>query len=104
MAEQNAKIKLISTDIKKLNQVCQEISDIASRTGTKVKGPLPLPTKRFKLTMRKGPDGKGTAKWDRFEMRIHKRIIYLGPNERAMRQIMRVQVPEGVQIGIEIPS
>ncbi len=102
--KEDAKIKLISTDVTKLFQVCQEITDIAKRTDTKIKGPVPLPTKRIKLTMRKGPDGGGTAKWDRFEMRIHKRLIFLGPNDRAMRQIMRVQVPEGVQIGIEIPS
>ncbi len=104
MANKNARIKLMGTDVEKLDALCRDIKDIAEKTGTVIHGPIPLPTKRLVLPMKKGPDGGGTPAWDRWEMRIHKRIIDFGPNERAMRQIMRVQVPEGVHIEIEIPS
>jgi small subunit ribosomal protein S10 len=54
------------------------------------------------LTTRKSPDGEGKASWERYEMRVHKRLIELGLDERALRLIMRVPIPEGVNIEIEI--
>lgn len=97
-----ARIKLASADIDKINQTCLFIKDIADKTGVEMRGPIPLPTKRLKLTTRKGPCGNGTATWDRFEMRVHKRLIDLGMDERALRLVMRVPIPEGLNIEIEM--
>lgn len=99
---QKAKINLACTDIEKLNSICDSIVDIAKKTKTKVSGPIPIPTKKMKLTTRKSPDGEGKASWEKYEMRIHKRLIELGLDERALRLIMRVPIPEGVNIEIEI--
>lgn len=100
----NARIRLISTNLESLDHVCNQICQIAERTGTKMQGPIPLPTKRLRVPTRKSVSGDGTATWERWEMRIHKRLIGIDTNERAMRQIMRVQVPEDVQIEIEVPT
>jgi small subunit ribosomal protein S10 len=97
-----ARIKLASADIDKVNEVCEYIKDISTKTGVDMRGPIPLPTKRLQLTTRKSPDGEGTATWERYEMRIHKRLIDLGVDERALRLVMRVQIPEGLNIEIEI--
>ncbi len=99
---QKARINLTSTEIDKLNQICTSIKDIADKTGVSIHGPIPLPTKRLKITTRKGPDGEGKASFDNFEMRIHKRLIDLGIDERALRLVMRVPIPEGVSIEIEM--
>ena len=99
---QKARIKIASTEIDKVNQTCQYITDIAEKTGVDIKGPIPLPTKKLKLTTRKSPDGEGKATWERYEMRVHKRIIDIGTNERALRLIMRVPIPEGLNIEIEM--
>ncbi len=99
---QKARIKLASTDINKINDTCQYIKDVAEKTGVLMKGPIPLPTKKLKLTTRKGPCGNGTASWDRYEMRIHKRLIDLGIDERALRLVMKVPIPEGLNIEIEM--
>ena len=99
---QKARINLASPEIDKLNQICKSILEIAEKTKTDVSGPIPLPTKKLKLTTRKSPDGEGKASWDNFEMRIHKRMIDLGVDERALRLVMRVPIPEGVNIEIEI--
>ena len=99
---QKASIKLASTDINKINEVCQRINEIAEKTGVELRGPIPLPTKRLKLTTRKGPCGNGTATWERYEMRIHKRLVDLGIDERALRLVMRVPIPEGLHIEIEM--
>lgn len=96
------RIKLNSTDISTLNSICESISDIAKKSGVIIKGPVPLPTKRLKITTRKSPCGDGTATFDRFEMRIHKRLIDLPANERVLHHIMRLQYPKSVNIKIEM--
>lgn len=100
--QQKARIKLASTDIQKINQVCDYIQSISEKTGVVMKGPVPLPRKTLKLTTRKSPDGEGKASWERYEMRIHKRLIDLALDERALRLVMRVPIPEGLQIEIEM--
>ena len=99
---QKARIKLVSTEISKINDVCNYIKDIAEKTGVDMRGPIPLPTKRLKVTTRKSQCGEGTATWERYEMRIHKRLIDLGLDERALRLVMRVPIPEGLNIEIEM--
>ena len=99
---QKARIKLASVDIDKLNTTCSFIKDIADKTGVDMRGPIPLPTKRLKLATRRSPCGQGTATWERYEMRVHKRLIDLGLDERALRLVMRVPIPEGLNIEIEM--
>ena len=99
---QKARIKITSTDISKINQVCDYIKDISTKTGVDMKGPITLPTKKLKVTSRKGPDGGGTSTWERFAMRVHKRVIDLGLDERALRLVMRLPLPEGLNIVIDM--
>ncbi|PIN77506.1 30S ribosomal protein S10 [Candidatus Woesearchaeota archaeon CG10_big_fil_rev_8_21_14_0_10_33_12] len=99
---QKARIKLASIDINKINDVCKYIKNIAEKTGVEMRGPIPLPTKKLKVTTRKSPDGEGKASWERYEMRIHKRLIDLAVDERALRLVMRVPIPEGLNIEIEM--
>jgi small subunit ribosomal protein S10 len=99
---QKARIKITSNDIDKINAVCSHITDISEKTGVTMRGPIPLPTKKLKITTRKSPCGDGKATWERYEMRVHKRLIDLGLDERALRLVMRVQIPEGLKIEIEM--
>ncbi len=99
---QKARIKLASIDINNINEICQYIKDIVDKTGVEMKGPIPLPTKKLKVTTRKSPDGEGKASWERYEMRIHKRLIDLAVDERTLRLVMRVHIPEGLNIEIEM--
>lgn len=99
---QKARIKLSGSDHKKVDEVCVQVKDIVKKTGVDMSGPVPLPTKRLRVPVRKSPSGDGTATWDHWEMRIHKRVIDVEADERTMRQIMRVKVPDGVNIEIEL--
>jgi small subunit ribosomal protein S10 len=99
---QKAKIKLSSISSGKLDDVCKQVKSIALKTGTRISGPIPLPTKRLLVPTRKSPCGEGTHTWDKWEMRVHKRLIDLDADERTMRQIMRIRIPEDVYIEIEI--
>lgn len=97
-----ARIKLASTEIGKLNEICCSIKEIAEKTKVEMSGPVPIPTQRLKITTRRSPCGDGKASFENYEMRIHKRLIDLGVDERALRLIMRVPIPEGVSIEIEM--
>jgi small subunit ribosomal protein S10 len=99
---EKARIILISRDIKELENVCGQIIDVTKKIGSHYAGPVPMPTKKLKLTTLKSPDGEGTATWERWEMRVHKRVIDVDADERSLRQIMRIQVPDGVHIEIEL--
>ena len=97
---QRARISLSGTDPQKVDSVCTQIRGISQKTGVQISGPVPLPTKKLKVPCRKSPGGDGSETWDRWEMRIHKRLIDLDADERALRQLMRIQVPDGVNIEI----
>jgi small subunit ribosomal protein S10 len=104
MKAEKARILLIGKDPVKMDKVCSEIIKVTEKTGADFAGPIPLPTKKLKITTLKSPDGEGTNTWERWEMRIHKRLIDVEADERSLRQIMRVQVPDGVHIEIELPK
>jgi len=96
------RIKLGSMNVEQLNEVCDTIREIAKKSGVNISGPIPLPTKKLKVTTRKSPCGDGTATFDRYEMRIHKRIIDLPSNEGVLHSIMRLSIPRSVQVKIEM--
>lgn len=97
-----ARIKLASPNIEYLNNICSTIKEIAGKSGIVIRGPIPLPTKHLKITTRKSPCGAGKASFDRFEMRIHKRVIDLPMDERVLHSIMRIPIPKEVNIEIEM--
>jgi small subunit ribosomal protein S10 len=99
---QTATVKLTGPDFHKLDTVCSQIRDICTKTGAKVRGPVPLPTKRMKVPVLRTPCGDGTKNYEKWEMRIHKRLLNIETDERTLRQVMRVQVPDQVMIEIEL--
>ncbi len=101
---QKARIRLSGTSPVTLDGVCTQVKDIAVRTGVNLSGPVPLPTKKLVVPTRKSPDGEGTETWDHWEMRVHKRLIDLDADERALRQLMRIQVPKDISIEIVLTS
>ncbi|MDM7275566.1 MAG: 30S ribosomal protein S10 [Thermoprotei archaeon] len=95
------RIWLWSTNVKSLEEVVDQIKDAAIKSGAKVTGPIPLPTKRFEIPIFKLPHGEGSKYWEHWELRVHKRIIDIDADERVLRRIMRVQVPHDVYIEIK---
>ncbi|MFB6284364.1 MAG: 30S ribosomal protein S10 [Halobacteria archaeon] len=101
---QTARVRLSGTESDEIETLTSEIKQIAERTGVNFSGPVPLPTKTLEIPIRKSPDGEGSATWEHWEMRVHKRLIDLDADERTLRQLMRVQVPEDVSIEIELDT
>jgi len=97
-----ARIRLSSREPQHLISICEEIKKIAEKTAVKLRGPVPLPTKKLVVSTRKTPCGQGTRTWDKWEMRIHKRVIDLPSNDRVLHSIMRLSVPRSINIKIEM--
>ena len=97
-----ARIKLIGRNPVELDSVCKQIVEIAKATGVELRGPIPLPTKRLQISTRRTPCGDGSDTYEHYEMRIRKRIIDVAGDERTLRQIMRVKVPDTVHIEISL--
>lgn len=97
---QRARIRLSGTNPSQLDSICSHIKEIAEKTGVSISGPVPLPTKKLIVPVRKSPDGEGTATWDHWEMRVHKRLVDMDADERALKRLMRIEVPREVNIEI----
>ena len=100
--KQKIRIRLKGYDYRVVDRATKDIVETARRTGAVVVGPIPLPTKKLKVTTRKSPCGDGKATFDRYEMRIHKRLIDLPSNDTVLHNIMRLQIPKNVNIKIEM--
>ncbi|MEK6923677.1 MAG: 30S ribosomal protein S10 [Candidatus Micrarchaeota archaeon] len=93
-----ARIKLESPNVADLDDVCGQIKDIASRTGVAMKGPVPLPTRKFNISTRKTPCGDGSDTYERWELRICKRLIEISADDRVLREVMRISIPASVNV------
>ncbi len=99
---QSARIKLTSKSLPKIVNVCDEIMNISKKTGVKMKGPVPLPVKRLNVVTRKSPCGSGTETYEKWEMRMHRRLIDLSADDKAIRQLMRLKIPDDVYIELSL--
>lgn len=82
--------------------VCSDLVRGAKEKRLKVKGPVRLPTRVLRITTRKSPCGNGTNTWDRFEMRIHKRLIDLHSPVEVVKQITSISIEPGVEVEVTI--
>jgi small subunit ribosomal protein S10 len=102
MPKQRIRIRLKAFDHKILDQSAQQIVETAERTGAVVAGPVPLPTRIERFTVIRSPFIDKDSR-EQFEMRTHKRLIdVLDPTPRTVDQLMRLNVPAGVDIEIKL--
>ncbi len=103
---QIARIKLSGRNPEELDAISREIIEIAKKLGVDYRGPIPLPTKKLKVVTLKTPCGDGTghgnATFDKWEMRIHKRLVDVQADDRALRQIMRINIPQDIHVEIKL--
>ena len=102
MNGQNIRIRLKAFDHRILDASTREIVNTAKRTGARVRGPVPLPTRIEKFTVNRSPHVDKKSR-EQFEMRTHKRLIdILEPTSKTMDTLMRLQLPSGVDIEIKL--
>ncbi|CAG8554487.1 15146_t:CDS:2 [Cetraspora pellucida] len=98
------RITLTSRNVKALEKVCSDLIGRAREKNLRVKGPVRLPTKVLRITTRKSPCGEGSKTWDRYEMRIHKRLIDLHSPSEIVKQITSISIEPGVEVEVTIAS
>lgn len=102
MNNQRIRIRLRAYDYRVLDKSTADIVETAKRTGAKVAGPIPLPTRIEKFTVNRSPhvDKKSM---DQFEMRTHKRLLdIVDPTSRTVDELKKLNLPSGVDITIRI--
>jgi len=96
------RIRLKAYDHKLLDQSAAEIVDTAWRTGAKVAGPIPLPTKIHKYTVLRSPHIDKKSR-EQFEIRVHKRLLdILEPTQQTVDALMKLDLPAGVDVEIKV--
>ncbi|MGE5417917.1 MAG: 30S ribosomal protein S10 [Acidobacteriota bacterium] len=100
--QQKVRIRLKAFDHKLLDQSALKIVDTAKKNGSKVSGPVPLPTERSVYTILRSPHVNKDSR-EQFEMRTHKRLIdILDPNPKTIDALMHLDLPSGVDIEIKL--
>ncbi len=102
MAHQKIRIRLKAYDHRVLDQSAKRIVETAERTGAKVVGPVPLPTRLERFTVRRGAFIDKNSQ-EHFEIRTHKRLIdVVDPDTKTIDLLTRLNLPAGVDIEIKL--
>eukprot|EP00934_Nitzschia_sp_Nitz4_P003295 Nitzschia sp. Nitz4//scaffold7_size249615//45983//46351//NITZ4_001149-RA/size249615-processed-gene-0.179-mRNA-1//-1//CDS//3329558358//3285//frame0 len=96
------RITLTSRNVANLEKVCADLKKASVDRDLPVSGPVRLPTKRLRITTRKAPSGEGTNTWDRFEMRIHKRLMDMHAPASVVKQVTSIPIEPGVTVDVTI--
>lgn len=99
--EQKIKVRFKAYDDKLLDQTVSEIVRTVKRTGAKIVGPIPLPTRISKYTVLRSPHVDKKSR-EQFEVRTHKRLLYiLETTPQTMDALMKLDISAGVDIAIK---
>jgi len=102
MTNQRIRIRLKSFDQKVLDISATEIVETARRTGARVAGPIPLPTRIERFTVNKSPHVNKKS-MEQFEIRTHKRLLdIIDPTIKTVDELKKLNLPAGVDITIKI--
>ena len=102
MSGQKIRIRLKSFDHKLIDRSASEIVETAKRTGARVKGPIPLPTRKERFTVLVSPHVNKDAR-DQYEIRTHKRLMdIVEPTDRTVDALMKLDLATGVDVQIKL--
>lgn len=104
MKNQKIRIRLKSLDHRLVDQSARIIVDTAKRTGARVCGPIPLPTRIEKFTVLISPHVDKDAR-DQYEIRTHKRLIdIVDLTEKTVDALMKLDLSAGVEVEIKVDN
>ncbi len=99
---QKIRIKLKAYDHRVLDRSVKEIVDTAQRTGARISGPIPLPTRISKFTVLRSPHVDKKSR-EQFEIRTHKRLIDIyDPTPQTVDALMKLELAAGVDVEIKL--
>lgn len=99
---QSIRIRLKAFDHRLIDRSASEIVDTAKRTGARVRGPIPLPTKKERFTVLTSPHADKDAR-DQYEIRTHKRLMdIIEPTDKTVDALMKLDLAAGVDVQIKL--
>ncbi len=102
MDAQNIRIRLKAFDHRVLDQSAKEIVSTAKRTGARVRGPIPLPTRMERITVLRSPHIDKKSR-EQFEIRTHKRMLdIVDPTPQTVDALMKLDLAAGVDVEIKV--
>ena len=99
----HSRLTLSAKEVKPLESVCNQIIEKTRSMNYKFRGPVRIPTKTLRITCRKTPCGEGSNTWDRFEMRLHKRVIDLNCPINKVKEITGFKIEPGIVVNVSFP-
>jgi len=102
MQNQQIRIKLKSFDHRLIDRSAQEIVDTAKRTGSQIRGPIPMPARKEGFTILISPHVNKDAR-DQYEIRTHKRLLdIVQPTDKTVDALMKLDLAAGVEVQIKL--
>ena len=102
MTGQKIRIKLRAFDHRVLDQSAHDIVETAKRTGARVAGPIPMPTRTERFTMNRSPHADKKS-MEAFEIRTHKRLLdIIEPTSKTVDELKKLNLPAGVDLQIKL--
>ncbi len=102
MERKRMRIKLKAFDNRLLDQSAKEIIEMLKKTGVKISGPVPLPTKREVYTVLRSPHVNKKSR-EQFQIKIHKRVIdVIEPTARTVDSLSKLSLPAGVEVEMKL--
>ncbi len=102
MEMQKIKIRMKAYDHRLLDESVKNIVATAKKTGARISGPIPLPTRFKRYTVIRAPHKYKDSR-EQFEMRIHKRLIeIIDPSKQTVDELMKLDIPAGVDVEIKL--
>ena len=102
VTSEKIRIRVKAYESQILDQSAAKIVETAKKTGAKVSGPIPLPTKKEVVTVIRSPHKHKDSR-EQFEMRTHKRVIDIfNPSSKTVDSLMKIDLPAGVDINIKL--
>ncbi len=102
MESQNIRIRLKAFDHRLLDQSTSEIVSTAKRTGARIRGPIPLPTRIERFTVLRSPHVDKKSR-EQFEIRTHKRLLdIVDPTPQTVDALMKLDLAAGVDVEIRL--
>ncbi len=100
--KQKIRIRLSAYDFRALDRSIYEIVETVKRTGARVSGPIPLPTRRELITVLRSTNIDKKSR-EQFEIRTHKRLLdILEPTSKTVNALMKLDLPAGVDVEIKL--
>ena len=96
------RIRFESSDVGKINQVVGQLLQMAQALNLKVSGPVPLPKKKLRHTVRRTPCGDGSDTYETWEKRIYRRLVIIEGSDKDLKQVLRIVIPEEVSVKISV--